>query len=170
MVWTHGVTIWWPLSFAPVASFCIRQALESSKSRTAILEEQLAALKDEKIAKEKGEKSPHPPRAPRAPPRKIGGPSYALVVPEENEMLGSEIRCCCDSFRTSGFSVFICIRHWRSLKTWPFESPHLNLNQYFLRQMADFPTWIHMVDHKSKGELLIRFDLSSPEWWPQQKS
>lgn len=64
----------------------LREALETSKSRTAILEEQLAALKADmdKIAKEKGEKSPPRPRTP-AVPRKVGGPSYALVVPEENE-------------------------------------------------------------------------------------
>ena len=51
----------------------------------AILEEQLAALKQNDVAKEA--KTGGPKRTPGSP-RKSGVPTYALVVPEENEMLG----------------------------------------------------------------------------------
>ena len=52
----------------------------------AILEEQLAALKQNgHVAKEA---KSVPKRTVGSPARKSGVPTYALVVPEENEMLG----------------------------------------------------------------------------------
>lgn len=61
----------------------LREALEASKSRVAILEEQLAALKQNgHVAKEA---KSVPKRTVGSPARKSGVPTYALVVPEENE-------------------------------------------------------------------------------------